>query len=79
MKTYLLNKVIAWLLGGEFFNTVKDIVNGLADANIPGDEKRKIASEKAKKLFSDVANFAINLAIEAAVFILNEQAKKQLR
>jgi len=74
MKTYLLNKVIAWLLGGDVFNKIKEIVYGLADVDAPGDKKREIAMKQAKELFGDIATFAINLAIEAAVFILKSQA-----
>jgi len=76
MKSYMLNKVIAWLLGGDFFNSIKDIVLALSSSNVPGSEKRKIAIEKAKKIAGTTAMFAINLAIEAAVFLLKEQAAK---
>ena len=77
MKSYMLNKVISWLLGGSFFNDVKEIVAGLSASNVPGSEKRRIAVEKAKKLAGVTAVFAINLAIEAAVYLLKEQALKK--
>ncbi len=76
MKDYMLDKVITWLLGGDFFRQVKDIVFGLSDSDIPGEEKRKIAGEKAKALLGDTANFVVNLAIEAAVYLLKQRSLK---
>ena len=76
MKTYLLNKVIEWLLGGDVFDKIKQIVYGLADVDAPGEKKREIAVQQAKELFGNIATFSINLAIEAAVFMLKEQAGK---
>lgn len=75
-KTYMLNKVIEWLVGGAFFNQIKDIVNGLGTSSATGAEKREIAISKAKKLAGSTATFLINLAIEAAVFMLKDQASK---
>ena len=73
IKTYTLNKVIAWLLGGELFNQIKSIVAALMDSEMPSEQKREIAYRRAKKAAQGVASFMINLAIEAAVFILKAQ------
>jgi hypothetical protein len=76
MKNYMLDKVITWLLGGDLFGKIKDIVLGLSRVDVPGEEKRKIAAEKAKLALSETANFLINLAIEAAVYLLKQEALK---
>jgi len=72
-KTYVLDKTITWLLGGDLFSKIKEIVAGLMDQGIPGDKKREIAERRAKELFGDIATFVVNLAIEAAVFILKSR------
>jgi hypothetical protein len=76
MKTFVLDKTISWLLGGQLFAQVKEIVSGLADQDVPGDKKREEAIAKAKEMLGDTATFMVNLAIEAAVYILKEQQKK---
>jgi hypothetical protein len=76
MKNYMLDKVITWLLGGDLFGKIKDIVLGLSRVDVPGEEKRKIATEKAKLALGETANFLINLAIEAAVYLLKQEALK---
>jgi len=75
-KTYFLDKTIAWLIGGDLFNGIKEIVAGLMDANMSGEEKRKKAYAAAKRLAGKTATFVVNLAIEAAVFILKQRAQK---
>jgi len=76
MKNYMLDKIITWLLGGDLFKKIKDIVLGLSRTDVSGDEKRKIATEQAKLALGETANFLINLAIEAAVYLLKQKTSK---
>ena len=77
MKKYLLDKIIAWLVGGTLYSAITDIVKGLANEDLTGAEKQKAAKDRAKELGEDTKSFLINLAIEAAVTtIALEQSKK---
>jgi len=70
IKAFALEKIVKWLLGGELFQGIKEIVDGLMDANIPSAEKRNLAFRKAQVIAAGAASFMVNLAIEAAVYIL---------
>jgi len=76
LKTYVLDKVVAWVLGGSMFNQIKDIVSSLSNMDVPGDVKREQALKQLKMLGYDTATFLINLGIEAAVFLLKEKQSK---
>jgi hypothetical protein len=58
------------------FRQIKDIVAGLMDTDEPGEKKREEAIKKAKQMAGGVANFLLNLAIEAAVYVLKTKQKK---
>lgn len=73
----MLDKAIAWLIGGSLFKDVKNIVAGLFEEDKPGDEKRKDAFDQIKKVAGSTASFLINLAIEAAVVILKAKYEKK--
>lgn len=77
MKDFVLTKVMSWLIGGEFFQSVRDIVAGLARTDIPGSEKREIALKRVSALAGTTATFVLNLAIEAAVYLLKLQTEKK--
>lgn len=77
LKNYALEKAISWILGGDLFARIKQIVEGLLDVDAPGEEKRRIAIKEAKLLASDVATFMLNLGIEAAVFLLRAQQNQK--
>jgi hypothetical protein len=77
VKNYMLDKALTWILGGDLFLRIKKIVEGLLDVNIPGSEKRNIAIRDAKLLGADIANFILNLGIEAAVYLLKEKQAKR--
>ncbi len=79
MKNYLLNSLMAALVGFKFFDSVKDIVAGLGDENITGAEKRRIAEVKVKKLFNEAKPFIINFAIEAAVYLFKNYASNMAK
>jgi hypothetical protein len=74
VKNYALDKAISWILGGDIFARIKKIVEGLLAVDVPGEEKRQIAVKEAKLLGADIANFMINLGIEAAVYLLKAKS-----
>ena len=76
MKNFLLRRVINWLIGGKLFGQIIEIVNGLADTDAPGEEKRATAKRRILAIGSDVSSFLINLAVEAAVVLLKAQQGK---
>ena len=76
MKSYMLDKVIGWIIGGDIFMDIKNIVMGLLEEDIPGNEKRAKAIRQAKALGTTLATFLLNLAIEAAVMLAKEQQLK---
>jgi len=78
MKKYLLDKIIAWLVGGSLYSAITDIVRSLVDEDLTGEEKQKAAKERAKELGQDTKTFLLNLAIEASVATLAlEKTKKK--
>lgn len=76
MKDFLLNKVIAWMLGGKLFETIKGIVGTLSKEDISGVEKREKAIAQLKDLAGDISMFLVNLGIEAAVALLKSKQTK---
>ena len=72
MKTFFLNKVMEWLLGSSFFDRVKTIVMILAGKDLPGKEKRERAQREIVAFGNEAAPFVVNLAIEAAVYLLKK-------
>lgn len=74
MKSYALDKLIKWLIGGELFNSIKEMVASVADANLSGDEKRTKVLDEAKSIAGKTATFLLNLAIEAAVTLLKSKS-----
>ena len=77
VKNFMLDKAITWILGGDIFDRIKEIVAGLMNVDASGEEKREKAIREAKKLGADVATFLINLGIEAAVFLLKSQQQSK--
>ena len=75
MKTYTLDKVIKWLIGGELFNSIKEMVLNMADTELTGEEKRAKVLQEAKSIAGKTASFLLNLGIEAAVVILKSKVK----
>jgi len=64
---WLLNVLIKYIVGSHFFNKVDEVVTKVSSKNIPGNKKKEIVIEELKKSGFDFANYAANLAIEAAV------------
>jgi hypothetical protein len=75
LRAYMLDKAISWILGGDIFARIKDIVAGLMDVDAPGEQKRELAIKQAKGVAADVANFILNLGIEAAVYLLKQKQR----
>jgi hypothetical protein len=73
MKIFLLKRVVNWLVGGELFSQIIEIVEGLANETISSEEKRATAKRRIRAIGSSVSEFLINLALEAAVVILKSK------
>ncbi len=76
MKDFLLNRVINWMVGGELFTQIKEIVTGLGEEDVPGEEKRATAKRRILAIGTSVSTFLVNLAIEAAVVLLKSKQAK---
>ena len=72
-QDFMIKKTMAWLIGGELFDKIREVVNGLADASKTGTEKRDIALEEIKVFAGDTAKVLINFALEGAVLLLVSQ------
>ena len=78
IKAYILERTVKWIVGGELFDQVKNLVLAYASENIPGDEKRKKVLEQVKLIRGNISNFVVNLVIETAVFIIKTYGDKFL-
>lgn len=68
VKSFFLRKIVQWIVGGDIFNKIKDLVMMyLEDNSISGSEKRDKVISEARELGLDIADWALNLAIEAAL------------
>ena len=76
MKKYMLEKIVAWLVGGSLFEDIKQVVVTLMNSEMPGERKREIALRRIKAMAADSATFMLNLAIEAAVVVLKQESNK---
>ena len=61
----LLEKAISALLGA-FWPKVNQVVEGLNQASVPGEEKRKLAVENLRQQGSQSATWLLNAGIEIA-------------
>ena len=75
LKAIALNNVVSWIVGFEFFDKVKELVNGLmADDGLTGSEKRTKVINELADWGHNFASFIVNAAIEVAVVL----AKREL-
>lgn len=70
IKNFALERVITWILGGDLFKFIQELVIGVNDDEISGTEKKDYVFAKAKEFFSDVSTVLINIGIEVAVLLL---------
>ena len=77
IKLFAIDKAVKWLVGGELFDFIKNAVATYADEDIPGEEKRAAVQAAAKEFFADALTLFVNIAIEAAVILLNESLTKE--
>lgn len=63
----LLVQAIKAIAGAVLWSAALDAVTTLLDADLPGDEKRKIVKAKLSEAFENVPSRLLNLVIEAAV------------
>jgi hypothetical protein len=76
LKSFIFEAVTKWLVGSSFFDDVKKLVKNLFNANIDGEEKRKLIRKQLYTMGYSFSNFLVNLAIESAVYILKKEKEK---
>ena len=85
MWRYMMNLIIKHvligaaktLLGSDVWQNIRDLVNQMAnDKNLTGDEKRAMVFMTLKETGVRAVSFLINLGIEIAVALLDDNIKK---
>jgi hypothetical protein len=71
----LLNIAIKFIVGKDVFVRVQNVVEKVADMDVPGEKKREIVLDELKDIANDGKKYLINLAIETAVAKLKELSK----
>jgi len=72
-KLAILDRVTKWLVGGELFNFVKQVVDIANTKDYTSEEKREYVQSEVLKFFSTTGMVIVNLAIEVAVMILKSK------
>lgn len=72
---FAINSFANFMLGGEVFNTLKQIVEVQDDTNQTGEQKRAATIEGFKHLGGDLAEWMLNLGVELAVAWLKSKVK----
>ena len=71
MWTWLLEKVMNYIVGKDVFGTISRLVETVGlNAELSGSEKREKVVSEVKALGTDFASHMLNLAIEAAVALM---------
>ena len=73
-KVLVLEKLIAWLVGGQAFEIIVGMVKSLMDDDKTNDEKRNEVKEVVTPMLSEVGKFVLSTAIAFAV----DKAKAEL-
>tara|TARA_R110000772_G_scaffold5454_9_gene19556 strand:- start:506 stop:754 length:249 start_codon:yes stop_codon:yes gene_type:complete len=76
-KLSVLNKIVEWLVGGEVFEFVKNLVATINDSALTGEQKRAQTFTQTRQIFGSLATVLINLAIEVAVLLLKSKIEAQ--
>ena len=66
-KVMALNKLVAWILGGELFDFIRKQVATASDLDISGEQKRQLVFNDVKAFAGNVATVLLNIGIEVAV------------
>jgi hypothetical protein len=76
VKSYVISSFASFILGGDIFDRVRATVARQEEKLLSGPEKRHAAVEELKVIGLELADWAVNLAIELAVACLRSQVKK---
>lgn len=75
----LLIKAVQYLVGGDVFRHVEALVRAQVSSDLPGEQKRAVVQEQLKNVKGELADTIrhvsqglLNLAIEAAVVLINK-------
>lgn len=75
MWKWLLRRVMNYMIGADVFGKIQTLVSEVAfNDSLSGAEKREKVIEEAKNLGEDFASHMLNLAVEAAVTLMKEEA-----
>lgn len=66
-KVAILEKIIKWLVGGDAFTLITEMVAVLMDEDKTNDEKRKIVKDAVMPIAKNVGKFLLSTAIAYAV------------
>ena len=66
-KVLVLEKLIAWLVGGQAFEIIVGMVKSLMDDDKTNDEKRNEVKEVVPPMLSEVGKFVLSTAIAFSV------------
>lgn len=74
IKLVVLDRVIKWLVGGDAFKMIADMVKSLMSDDKTNDEKRNEVKDMVMPILTEVGKFALSTAIAFAV----DKAKAEL-
>jgi hypothetical protein len=76
IKTAAISSFARFIMGGDVFSRLINIIKRQQDKSITGHEKRQAAFEEVKIIGIEITDWAINLGIELAVAWVRSQSKK---
>jgi hypothetical protein len=76
VKKYIFSKFAKWLIGGDLFDAIKEIVAVYMDSSLDGATKRELVKKRVREFAKDTSEFIINLGIELAVYQLKKWSEK---
>ena len=77
IKLIVIERAIKWLIGGELLGFIKQLVLGINDLDMSGEEKRLYVIEETKKFFTSAGTIFISIGIEIAVLLLRSKLENQ--
>jgi hypothetical protein len=74
LGSVVINQFGKFIVGSDIFSRVVGVVKRLDDTSLTGAEKRAKAIQDFETIGVEIANWAINLAVELAVAYLRAQS-----
>ena len=76
-KVKMLEAAVEWLVGGDAFALVQEVVATVNDEDLTGAEKREKVQEIVMNRLGTISKVLLNISIEVAVFLLREQLTQE--